>query len=999
MAELSPADFDEFFRQLWGFPPFQWQRDLASRVLTHSDAPWPQALALPTASGKTACLDIAVFALAAQADRLATGQAITAARRIFFVVDRRVIVDEAFERARILAQRLAKAQHGILGKVAAKLRLIAAGGADDAEDKAPLVAHVLRGGMFRSEAWAHDPLQPAIVASTVDQLGSRLLFRAYGRDAGMWPVYAGLATNDSLVLLDEAHCAQPFLQTLQAIARYRGWADSPLNRSFFPVVMSATPPAGLNRFEDSSAERTDPQHPLGRRQLARKPAALVEVPEAKGAKATLALAKALVHSAENLVDAQRRAIVIFVNRVATARAVLKLLEARPECLATLVTGRMRSLDKDAIVRERLSGLASSRSEARPPSETPHFVVSTQTLEVGADLDFDGLVSECASLDALRQRFGRLNRMGRPVEARAAIVMRADHAANSDDDPVYGHALAATWNWLLAQRDEHGEIDFGIAHLERVLPGAAALSALNAPAKEAPVILPAHIDRWSQTAPVPKPSPEVAPFLHGSDDGAADVQVCWRADIDLTHSDARRRDYALESLSLCPPSSAESLPVPIGVFRRWLAGHPIDDIGADIEGISADAGTPAAVAGTAARRTVIRWQGTKTRVDTHITGDPARIRPGDIIVVPAGLGGWKELGTLVVAEPTAAGIDIAEQAHMLARNRALLRLHPRLLETWPDSPARMQASTLLTAIATGDEDVDDATAVITILAALEAVPAHAPQGWRKENIAALRHECTRAGTRHVVRRLGSEAIFIVGRHRLSAGVSQADSFSDEDDATASSVSMPSGRPVRLRTHLDGVAAVARRFAQGSGLPEKLAAALETAARLHDLGKADPRFQALLRGGNRWLGGELLAKSSCMPQNPQAREQARKSAAYPLNGRHELLSVRLAESAPSLLPLDEDLRELVLHLIATHHGHCRPFAPVVSDDSPPDVTVDLWGQTCHWQGPTRMEHLESGTADRFWLLVRRYGWWGLAWLEALLRLADHRRSEWEEEHEAE
>ena len=95
-----------------------------------------------------------------------------------------------------------------------------------------------------------------------------------------------------------------------------------------------------------------------------------------------------------------------------------------------------------------------------------IVVATQTLEVGADLDFDGLVTECASLDALRQRFGRLNRMGRRIESRAFIFVREDQAKlkkGDEEDPVYGTALTKTWDWLNEIKNENSEVDFGIAY--------------------------------------------------------------------------------------------------------------------------------------------------------------------------------------------------------------------------------------------------------------------------------------------------------------------------------------------------------------------------------------------------------------------------------------------------------------------------------------------------------------------------------------------------------
>ena len=501
MTDLNATDFTEFFTALWGMPPFEWQRRLVERVLERAEipagdsstpgiscdeseprTPWPQAIALPTASGKTACLDIAVFALAAQASWLSRNQTITAPRRVFFVVDRRVIVDEAYERANRLRQKLERAEDGILKKVADNLRRIAHGQTTGFADEHPLASYVLRGGMYRSEAWARNPLQPAVVASTVDQIGSRILFRAYGRGPGTWPIYAGLIANDSLILLDEAHCARPFLQTLQAVRRFQSWGHAPLERSFHPVVMSATPPSEIrDRFSDQSGECRASEHPLGRRQLAHKPAILKIVKRAKGNRAAGELARALAEDALGLVNEQRRAIVVFVNRVATARETRRLLHGRNDVDTVLLTGRMRSLDKDTVIRQRLKCLQSSQSAERALVQ-PLVVVATQTLEVGADLDFDGLVTECASLDALRQRFGRLNRMGRPIEARAAVLVRGDQTdGTSNEDPIYGRALGETWVWLNEHRGEDGEVDFGIAHLERLLPGDDFIAALNAPA--------------------------------------------------------------------------------------------------------------------------------------------------------------------------------------------------------------------------------------------------------------------------------------------------------------------------------------------------------------------------------------------------------------------------------------------------------------------------------------------------------------------------------------
>ena len=119
-----------------------------------------------------------------------------------------------------------------------------------------------------------------------------------------------------------------------------------------------------------------------------------------------------------------------MNRVATAKAVHEQLEHLGH-QSTLLTGRMRPLDRDRVT----AGVEVLRTGQPRESLSSRFVVATQTLEVGADLDFDGLVTECASVDALRQRFGRLNRAGRPIAARAVVVAQSAQVGRSSPDQI------------------------------------------------------------------------------------------------------------------------------------------------------------------------------------------------------------------------------------------------------------------------------------------------------------------------------------------------------------------------------------------------------------------------------------------------------------------------------------------------------------------------------------------------------------------------------------
>ena len=94
--ELTSEDFATFFRDVHDEEPFPWQKRLTERVL--SRGAWPGVIDLPTGTGKTAALDIAVFAMAVFPE--------ASPRRIVFVIDRRIVVDQVYQRARKIRNRI-----------------------------------------------------------------------------------------------------------------------------------------------------------------------------------------------------------------------------------------------------------------------------------------------------------------------------------------------------------------------------------------------------------------------------------------------------------------------------------------------------------------------------------------------------------------------------------------------------------------------------------------------------------------------------------------------------------------------------------------------------------------------------------------------------------------------------------------------------------------------------------------------------------------------------
>jgi CRISPR-associated endonuclease/helicase Cas3 len=231
-----------------------------------------------------------------------------------------------------------------------------------------------------------------------------------------------------------------------------------------------------------------------------------------------------------------------------------------------------------------------------------------------------------------------------------------------------------------------------------------------------------------------------------------------------------------------------------------------------------------------------------------------------------------------------------------------------------------------------------------------------------------------------RQYGAGGALWLESKRVQAGAStESDEPDDGDDQSLT-------KTKTIFEHTSGVVGKVKLFARGAGLADSVGTAIQKAAELHDLGKWDERFQFLL-DPERDPASEPLAKSE--PCSPSEYRRRRRESGFPKGARHEFASVSLAEAGAHW---DGD-RELPLYLIGTHHGYGRPFPPVWSGGDY-EIRAVLDGRTVAVKDASRCAEIGSGWADRFWSLSRRYGWWGLAYLEAVLRRADCVQSREEE-----
>jgi CRISPR-associated endonuclease/helicase Cas3 len=892
--------------------PFPWQIELLRCFLRGDEV---SSLDIPTGLGKTATMAIWLVARALGAH---------VPCRLIYVVDRRAVVDQATE----VAESLREWVQGE-ATVAAALCL----------ENTKLPISTLRGQHVDNRAWLDDPSVPAIVVGTVDMVGSRLLFEGYRCSRKMRPYHAAMLGADALIVLDEAHLVPPFEAMIRAAAgddRFKPQADLgnviPASRV---LALSATGRSTECTLRLGEADRT---HTVVKRRLeAKKHARFTQPVEAS------ALASSLAQQAWQLRECDKRAqrVIIFADSRRTAQAVLDALQilakgsdSKPKIAIEtelLVGGRRIAEREKAAERLRTLGVIAGSKRA---VETPVFIVATSAGEVGVDLDADHAVMDLVEWERIVQRLGRVNRRG---EGDASIW-------------IVPSVLDEKTEVALAKEEKLGtqgpsDIESDVVEGEDPEEAGAdgkATKKLNSEERS-------RVDRWKRleaTQRAIRRLPQSDKSYDASPRALADLKREEPALIEAASTPAPLHPEltraVLEAWSMTSLEQHTGRPRVHPWLRGWVEEEP---------------------------QTAIVWRSSLPRADDAVPYfEAAPIETAEILetetkIVFDWLGKRAKQAVRVDADGGGVEVTPADREPIGPKDAMLFLLSDRM-KSWTlealntlDKRGRdelfrdiagetlvvdarvggLSASGLLDASESGN--ARDAADVVALPFRVRVAETTKPEidGWRVESAFVLRETPD-----------GDVSKWLI------VETDPAQQSSTEDARST-------GRAQLLSEHQAFAERHARRIGKRVGLKPAHVELLALAASLHDEGKAAPRWQRAFRVPD---GEGPLGKTTSRPIQSIL-------AGY----RHELGSLTYAERDSRVAALSMGDRDLVLHLIAAHHGYARPLIRTDGcDDAPPSMLVGR----------------QRTIALRFARLEKRWGIWGLAWWETLLRAADQTAS---------
>ncbi len=785
----------------------------------------------------------------------------------------------------------------------------------DREDEPLLGLSTLRGQFADNQQWSLDPARPAVIVGTVDMIGSRLLFQGYRAGFKTRPLHAGFLGQNALLVHDEAHLEPAFQSLLtQVVAEQRRCRDlCPLWVMELSATPRSAPPAGALSPPVFTLEAQDRADPV----VARR----IQAPK----KLSLREAVGKTSLPDQLADqalayrGQGRTVLVYVEEVKHVKQIVERLQKAKQQQVQQLTGTLRGWERDqllddAVFARFLPGLANRLDGPEVAlAEETAYLVCTSAGEVGINLSADHLVCDLTPWDRMAQRFGRVNRFGEQTDTEIHVFPRNDYGATTRDE--------AKQRTLALLHKLEG--DASPEALRRVLE-TLSLDERTRAFSPAPQTVPTSeilFDAWALTSirDMLPGRPPVEPYLHGvSEYEPPETQVAWREEVGHIQGDAMLVEYPPEEVLAAYPLKPHEL-------LRDETSRVYDEL---------------------------------KRIAKRHPDQPAWLVAGDGSVQPVQLGELLAKGAderlrwkTVLLPPQVGGLGIVS-GRCTGQLAGAAEFEPALAKPQPAAADGQPPP-----VPVAGYDIADL--------------------WFDE-----RGQPRRVRVRNDDRRPpGMRAVLTLDFSNPDQDEAEANTVDIQDDQSASSPglkvwywwerpresdgeeSRSATRAIPLNEHLADVERETTRLVQALELPEEIQRPLVLAARFHDLGKNRRRWQ---RGiGN--FGDEPLAKSA------GGRRYLERTDLY----RHEFGSLLDAHEREELSELSDEARDLLLHVLAAHHGRARPHFTLDEAFDPEPRGRD--------QAAVLAE-----VPRRFARLQRRYGRWGLAYLESLLRAADYAAS---------